>query len=56
MKTQNNNKLDLRKQSLVELNDTQLQDVNGGTSPIAITSSSVCLRVTIRVISVIITN
>jgi len=34
MKTQNvNSKLKFDKNSLVELNDNQLQDVNGGSSP-----------------------
>jgi hypothetical protein len=32
MKTQNN-KLDFRKNSVVELNDTQLEDINGGSTP-----------------------
>jgi len=30
MKTQTLNKLDLKKRSLVELNDSELNDVNGG--------------------------
>ena len=35
MKTQNTN-LAFNKSSVTELNDNQLQDVNGGTSPIFI--------------------
>ncbi len=37
MKTQNvNSKLKFDKNSLVELNDNQLNDVNGGSSPFCI--------------------
>ncbi|WP_044401219.1 class I lanthipeptide [Lacinutrix sp. Hel_I_90] len=32
MKTQKKNKLDFRKHSLVELNDFQLKEVNGGST------------------------
>jgi len=33
MKTPNTNKLGFAKNSLVELNDNQLQDINGGLTP-----------------------
>ena len=37
MKTQNvNNKLRFDKNSLVELNEEQLTDVNGGTTPVCV--------------------
>ncbi|UUC46198.1 class IIb bacteriocin, lactobin A/cerein 7B family [Flavobacterium cerinum] len=36
MKTQNANKLGFNKNTLVELNDNQLQDVNGGSLLISI--------------------
>ncbi len=36
MKTQNANKLAFAKSSLVELNDNQLNDVNGGTTPVCV--------------------
>ncbi|RLJ63307.1 lactobin A/cerein 7B family class IIb bacteriocin [Lacinutrix venerupis] len=35
MKTQNTN-LAFNKNSVTELNDNQLQDVNGGTSPVCV--------------------
>lgn len=38
--------LDFKKQTLVELNDTQLQTVNGGTS-------KVCLLITSYIVSVV---
>jgi len=34
MKTQNATKLGFAKKSLVELNDNQMQDVNGGSTPL----------------------
>ena len=34
MKTQNATKLGFAKNSLVELNDNQMQDVNGGSTPL----------------------
>jgi len=39
MKTTNTNKLGFTKSSLVELNDSQMRDVNGGTSPFLFPSS-----------------
>ncbi|THF49541.1 class IIb bacteriocin, lactobin A/cerein 7B family [Flavobacterium supellecticarium] len=36
MKTQTSNKLAFAKSSLVELNDNQLNDVNGGTTPVCV--------------------
>lgn len=39
MKTQNIT-LDFKKRALVELNDTQLQDVNGGTSKVCLLTAS----------------
>ena len=37
MKTQNvNNKLRFDKNSLIELNEEQLTDVNGGTTPVCV--------------------
>jgi hypothetical protein len=56
MKTQNT-KLEFKRNSIVELNDNQLNDVNGGTSPLTITSSPVCsilASVAVSVASVII--
>lgn len=40
MKTQKK-RLDLKKNSLVELNDNQLHDVQGGTSPVCLSVLSV---------------
>ncbi|MEO4003943.1 class I lanthipeptide [Flavobacterium sp. CAU 1735] len=34
MKSTNTNKLGFTKSSLVELNDNQMQDVNGGSTPL----------------------
>jgi lactobin A/cerein 7B family class IIb bacteriocin len=45
MKKQNaNNKLVFNKAAVVELNDNQLQNINGGTSP-TVTSSGWCLGI-----------
>jgi len=40
MKTQNN-KLDFKKRSLIELNDNQMLDVQGGSTPAIIVSANV---------------
>lgn len=48
MKTQNN-KLDFRKISVTELNDKQLLEVDGGTSPTITVSSAGCVSVVVHI-------
>ncbi|MEO4003938.1 class I lanthipeptide [Flavobacterium sp. CAU 1735] len=45
MKTTNTNKLAFAKKSLVELNDNQMHDINGGTSPFILPSSIIWITV-----------
>lgn len=48
MKTQKANRLDFTKNSVVELNEVELLDVDGGTSPlcvIAVASSAQCVGI-----------
>lgn len=40
MKTQTQNKLAFRKSSVAELNNSQMQDVNGGSTPTTTTSAA----------------
>ncbi|WP_452596452.1 class I lanthipeptide, partial [Pontimicrobium sp. MEBiC01747] len=43
MKTQKLNGLDFKRSSIVELNESQLTDVNGGSTPL-LASSGLCLN------------
>ena len=45
MKTKNTNKLAFSKNALVELNDNQMYNVNGGTSPIIWPSSIIWITI-----------
>ncbi|WP_044401236.1 class I lanthipeptide [Lacinutrix sp. Hel_I_90] len=48
MKKQESNKLDFTKKSIIELNEGQLMEIDGGTSPIciiAIASSVKCVGI-----------
>ncbi len=47
MKTQNANKLAFTKNALVELNNSQMIDVKGGTSPFILTTTTTVLTYTI---------
>lgn len=45
MKTQTINELRFRKETIIELNEVQLQDVNGGTTPVC-AAGAVVVKVT----------
>ncbi|WP_452602990.1 class IIb bacteriocin, lactobin A/cerein 7B family [Pontimicrobium sp. MEBiC06410] len=54
MKTQKANRLDFTKNSVVELNEVELLDVDGGTSPlcvIAVASSVKCVGILVASIA-----
>ncbi|WP_044401240.1 hypothetical protein [Lacinutrix sp. Hel_I_90] len=45
MKTQNTNKLEFIKRDLLELNDSQLLDVNGGSTPTTLLCSIIIVSI-----------